>query len=599
MVFFKFEDFAAHGHGDLLRQVAVGHGGGHFGDVTHLRGEVGCHRVHRVGQVLPRAGDPAHFGLTAKFAFGADFAGHARHFRGKTVELIDHRVDGVLQFENLTAHVDGDLLGEIAIGHGGGDFRDVAHLAGEVGGHEVDVVGEILPGAGHARHRGLPAQLSFGADLAGHAGHFGGEAVELIEHRVDRVLQREDFAFHVDGDLAREIALGHGRGDFGDVAHLGREIRGHRVHRVGQVLPRAGHARHGGLAAELALGADFAGHARDLGREAVELIDHRIDGFLQLQDFALDVHGDLARKIAAGHRRRHRRDIADLGRQIGSHRVDRVGQVFPGATHAGHHRLAAEAAFGADFSGHARHLGRERPELVDHRIDGLLELQDFAAHVDRDFLGKVSVRHGNRHVGDVTNLGGEIARHLVDRLGKVFPHPRHAPHLRLAAELALGPYLAGHASDLRGEDRELFDHRIDQLCRPQELALERAPVDFQFHRLAEVPLGHRTDGAGDVRSGPHQVVEQRIDGFRLRGPAADESRHRHALFETPFLAHRHAEPRNLLGDMFLVVDGLIESRGDAPIDADPVSRQAHAKVPISKRQDRGKDLARMRICRFP
>src|SRR5215204_1908551 len=49
------------------------------------------------------------------------------------------------------------------------------------------------------------------------------------------------------------------------------------------------------LAAELALGADFARDARHLAGEGVELIDHRVDGVLQFEDFALDVDGDLAR----------------------------------------------------------------------------------------------------------------------------------------------------------------------------------------------------------------------------------------------------------------------------------------------------------------
>src|ERR1041384_5900129 len=34
-------------------------------------------------------------------------ARHARDLRGERVELIDHRVDGVLQLEDLAAHVDG------------------------------------------------------------------------------------------------------------------------------------------------------------------------------------------------------------------------------------------------------------------------------------------------------------------------------------------------------------------------------------------------------------------------------------------------------------------------------------------------------------
>ena len=42
-----------------------------------------------------------------------------------------------------------------------------------------------------------------------------------------------------------------------------------------------------------ALGADLLGHARDLGGERVELVDHRVDGVLELEDLALGVDGDL------------------------------------------------------------------------------------------------------------------------------------------------------------------------------------------------------------------------------------------------------------------------------------------------------------------
>ena len=149
---------------------------------------------------------PGTCGLAAELAVGADLARHAAHFRRERAELIDHRVDGFLQLQNLAAHVDGDLLGKIAVGHGDGHLGDVADLAGEVGGHRVDVVGEILPGAGHAGHRRLAAELAFGADLARHAAHLAGEAVELIDHRVDGVLQLQNLALHVDGDLLGKVA---------------------------------------------------------------------------------------------------------------------------------------------------------------------------------------------------------------------------------------------------------------------------------------------------------------------------------------------------------------------------------------------------------
>src|SRR5581483_899697 len=123
--------------GDLLRQVARGDGGGDFGDVAHLRGQVRGHEVDVVGQVLPGAGDFRHLRLAAELAFGADFAGDAGDFRGEGVELV-HR----------------DLAAQVAAGDRRGHFGDVTDLRGEVAGHGVDRVGQVLPGAGDAGHVG-------------------------------------------------------------------------------------------------------------------------------------------------------------------------------------------------------------------------------------------------------------------------------------------------------------------------------------------------------------------------------------------------------------------------------------------------------------
>ena len=56
---------------------------------------------------------------------------------------------------------------------------------------------------------------------------------------------------------------------------------------------------HVGLAAQLALGAHLAGHAGHLGGERAELIHHRVDGVLELEDLALHLHRDLLREVAA------------------------------------------------------------------------------------------------------------------------------------------------------------------------------------------------------------------------------------------------------------------------------------------------------------
>src|SRR5262249_36765996 len=152
--------------------------------------------------------------------------------------------------------------------------------------------------------------------------HFRGEGVELVHHGVDGVLQLEDFAAHVHGDLAREVAARHGGGDVGDVADLRGDVAAHRVDGVGKGLPRAGDTGHDGLDAELAVGADLAGIARHFGGERTQLVHHGVDGFLELQDLAADVDRDLLRQVAVRHRDGHLGDVADLAGEVVGHRVD-------------------------------------------------------------------------------------------------------------------------------------------------------------------------------------------------------------------------------------------------------------------------------------
>src|SRR5690606_31879417 len=133
---------------DLPRQVAVGDRGGHLGDVAHLGGEVLRHQVDVVAQVLPDARDTGDVRLPAQDALGAHLAGHPGHLLGERRQLVDHRVDGGDQLEDLALGVDGDLLRQVALGDGGGDLGDVAHLEGQVVRHAVHRLGEVLPGAG-------------------------------------------------------------------------------------------------------------------------------------------------------------------------------------------------------------------------------------------------------------------------------------------------------------------------------------------------------------------------------------------------------------------------------------------------------------------
>src|SRR5207245_10777811 len=110
-------------------QVYVGHRGGDLGDVAHLARQVRCHEVDVVGQVLPDAADAAHLGLAAQLAVGADLAGDAGDLGGEGVELVEHGVDGVLQLEDLAAHVSSEERRVGTVCHGGGAVRVVEHSA--------------------------------------------------------------------------------------------------------------------------------------------------------------------------------------------------------------------------------------------------------------------------------------------------------------------------------------------------------------------------------------------------------------------------------------------------------------------------------------
>ena len=140
-------DLTARLHLDLLGQIPLGHGGRHVGDRAHLRREVGRELVHVVGEVLPGSRRAGHARLSAQLPFHAHLARHRGHLIREGGERVDHRVDRVRQLRDLPLGLQGELPPEIAVRDPRHDPRDSPHLPGEVGGHGVHVVGEILPHA--------------------------------------------------------------------------------------------------------------------------------------------------------------------------------------------------------------------------------------------------------------------------------------------------------------------------------------------------------------------------------------------------------------------------------------------------------------------
>src|SRR5208337_2756181 len=295
------------------------------GDGADLVGQVVGEQLYVAGQVLPCSRGTRDVRLTSETPFDTDFTGHCRDLVGERSQGIGHVVDGLSQGRNFAFRVYSQLLREFTIGHCGNNLHDAAHLFSQVGSHDVYVVGKILPGSCHARYDRLSAQFSVGANFASNACDLGRKCIQLVHHCVDGVLEFEDFAFHVHGDFARQVAARDRRRYLRDVSNLARKIAGHRVHGICQVLPCTRDTRHVRLTTKPPFAAHFTSHACYFGGKGAKLLDHRVQGFFELQDFPAHVHGDLARQVATGNSRRHFGNVAHLTGQVAGHEVHVVG----------------------------------------------------------------------------------------------------------------------------------------------------------------------------------------------------------------------------------------------------------------------------------
>ena len=232
----------------------------------------------------------------------------------------------------------------------------------------------------------------------------------------------------------------------------------------------------------------------------------------------------------------------------------------------------------ADLAGDAGDLVGEARELVDHRVDGVLQLEHLALDVDGDLLREVAVRDRGRHLGDVAHLAGQVRRHLVDRVGQVLPGPGDALDARLAAELALGADLARDARDLVGEARELVDHPVHGRADAAELAADRLPVDLELDPLPEVAVGDRVDHARDLDRRPRQVVDQLVDRADLLRPRAGRPRDACPLGDPTLTTHDLAHPHELARHLLVSLDERVERRGDVSERA--VRAQPHREIAL-------------------
>ncbi len=237
--------------------------------------------------------------------------------------------------------------------------------------------------------------------------------------------------------------------------------------------------------------------------------------------------------------------------------------------------------------------------MLDHRIDGLLQLEDFASHVDGDFLREVAVGHGDRHFGDISHLCGQVAGHLIDRIGEFFPHAAGPFDLGLAAKLAFRADFACDARDLGGEDRQLLDHLIDQLCTAKEFAFERPSVFLQCHGLTEVAFADCADGTGDLGRRGREVVDQRVERLDLIRPPTGDTRHRQPLPQPPFLPDDAGNADNFLCPSLAYRENIVHRVGHLPEHTCPCGRQPHGEISIAVSHHDVKNFAKLLVDILP
>src|SRR5690606_26331340 len=309
--------------------------------------------------------------------------------------------------------------------------------------------------------------------------------------------------------------------------------------------------------------------------EPVQLVHQGIEGVLEFEDVALDVDSDLPRQVAARDGGSDLRDAAHLVGEVRRHDVYVVGQVLPGSGDAGHGGLPPELAFGADFAGDARHFGSEGTQLVDHRVDGVLQLQHLAADVHGDLSRQVAVRDSDGHLGNVAHLRGEVVSHRIDVVGQVLPDARHVADIGLAPEGSLGADLARPSRHFECEHPHLLDHAIDDLRGTKELAFDAMPVDLERNRFREVAMGYGGDAAGYGSGRPEQIIHQAVYGGLHSAPRTDAAYTTHA--RTLPAAATDCFTAHLLyrGQVIVCCYDVVERIRDLARETCPVAGQPH------------------------
>ncbi len=362
---------------------------------------------------------PGTCGLAAELAFGADLARHARHFGRRTsVELIHHRVDGVLQLEDFALHVHRDLARQVARApRPSSPRRCCAPGWSGCAAMEVDACRSgpstcrPTPGTSAWPPSVPSVPTSRATRVTSAANERSWSTIVLMVSFSSRISPR-----HVHRDLLRQVAAGDRRRHLGDVAHLRRSgCRPSKFTRVrsGPSTCRRRPAPRPGRRACLRC-PPRAPRASPRPRTSVSwsTIVLMVSFSSRISPFTSTViffdRSPLATAVVTSAMLRTwpvRLPAIEFTESV---------KVLPRAGDAGHVGLAAELAFGAHLARHARHLGRRTTmswSTIVLMVSLSSRISPFTSTVI--FFDRSPRADRRGHLGDVAHLGRQVAGHRV------------------------------------------------------------------------------------------------------------------------------------------------------------------------------------------
>src|SRR5205085_1752359 len=181
----------------------------------------------------------------------------------------------------------------------------------------------------------------------------------------------------------------------------------------------------------------------------------------------------------------------------------------------------------------------------------------------RDLLGQVAIGYRRCNIRNVTHLGGKITGHEVYIVRQVLPGTRDSLHLCLTAKLSFRTYFAGHTSYFRRERAKLVDHRVDDFTCSQELAFERASINFERHTLREISLCYAADNARHFGQRLCEIADKGVHAIDRDGPCTGGVRQCRTLSDLSFFTDDRTRTLQLTDETLVHLDNFVQLLRDA------------------------------------